>query len=508
MPGIVKSTVAVMTILLLAVAVWQLKSGEEGVVTTPMVIEGIPATVFTGRSIGKRPAVVIAHGFAGSQQLMQSFALHFARHGYLAITFDFAGHGRNTQPMTGDVDLIDGATRRLVEDVTKVAAQARRLGDGRLAILGHSMASDIVIRFAESEPSVTATIGVSTFSPAVTRLSPRNLLLIAGSWEGMLKQEALRAVGLVAAPQIAQPGVTYGEFNTGTARRAVFSPDTEHVSVLFSRITLRESLAWLDRSFGFARAQDPEPGRRGVWILVLLGGVVGLAWPLSSLLPRVSTPPAGSALGWPRMWPALVMPMLATPLVLRIVPTHFLSVLVADYLAAHFLVYGAITTASLLWICRRDECRRPATPPLRPFATALLLVVGYGLVGLVWPIDKLVTSFVPSGNRPGLIAVLLLGTCVYFTSDEWLTRGEGAARGAYPATKLAFLASLALAVALDAQRLFFLVIIVPVIVLFFLVYGLWSRWIYDSTGNPLVGGLASALAFAWAIGVVFPLVAG
>ena len=61
---------------------------------------------------------------------------------------------------------------------------------------------------------------------------------------------------------------------------------------------------------------------------------------------------------------------------------------------------------------------------------------------------------------------------------------------------------------LDFRRLFFLVIIVPVIGLFFLVYGLFSTWIYRRTGHPLVAAIANAIAFAWAIGVTFPLMAG
>ena len=63
------------------------------------------------------------------------------------------------------------------------------------------MASDIVVRYAQTDPSVAATIAVSMFSPAVTPTSPRNLLVIAGDWEGMLKKEALRAVGLSTAPK-------------------------------------------------------------------------------------------------------------------------------------------------------------------------------------------------------------------------------------------------------------------------------------------------------------------
>ena len=345
----VRAIVAVLSAALIALALWQLKAAEQGITVTPLIIEGIPATAYQASGGAKTPAVVIAHGFAGSQQLMESFAVAFARNGYTAITFDFAGHGRNPAEMSGDVNLVEGATRRLLEDVTRVAAKARALGDGRIAVLGHSMASDIIVRFAESDPSVVATIAVSMFSPAVTATSPRNLLVIAGDWEGTLKREALRSVGLVSAPQPPQAGVTYGDFKAGTARRAAFSPHTEHVTVLFSEFTMRESLAWLDESFGMARQTAPEIDARGPWIVALLGAVVMLGWPLSALLPCIHPVSTGAGLSWRRIWPGVIIPAVATPLVLRGVPTHFLPMLVGDYLAVHFLVYGLITCAWLLW---------------------------------------------------------------------------------------------------------------------------------------------------------------
>ncbi len=503
----VKIIAAIVAAALVIMALWQLKAAEEGITITPAMIGDIPATVYEAEGGGKAPAVVIAHGFAGSQQLMRSFALTFARNGYTAVTFDFAGHGRNPRGLSGDIELIDGATRRLIDDLASVAAFARERGDGRIAVLGHSMASDIVVRFAQGDPGVGAVIAVSMFSPAVTATSPRNLLAIAGDWEGTLKREALRAVGLSTAPQQALPAITYGDFAAGTARRAAFSPNAEHVSVLFDEVTMQESLAWLDESFGIAREGAASTDGRGPWIVALLGGLVLLGWPLSSLLPRVSSPPAGAGLGWRRIWPGLVIPVIATPILLRFMPTQFLPVLVADYLAVHFLLYGVITAAWLFWQ-RRESDGKSELFSATGFAAALLAVVAYGFIAIVWPLDAQVTSFIPVGSRPLLIAVLLIGTLFYFLSDEWLTRGRGAARGAYAVSKLAFLVSLAIAVALDPHRLFFLAIIVPVIVPFFMVYGLLSRWIYTSTGHPLIAGAASALAFAWAIGVTFPLLAG
>ncbi len=161
-------------------------------------------------------------------------------------------------------------------------------------------------------------------------------------------------------------------------------------------------------------------------------------------------------------------------------------------------------------MCLRVE--RSARTPHRfsrwALAGAVAAVIAFGFLGVVWPINSFFTNFVPGPERFVLVLAMLVGTLFYFVSDEWLTRGEGAAHGAYAASKFAFLLSLAIAVALDPGRLFFLIIIVPVVVIFFIVYGLFSRWTYRQTQHPLVAGIANAVAFAWAIGVTFPLLAG
>ncbi len=500
--------IAAIALGLVGLALWHLQAAYSDVDVTAVTVGDTPTTIFRPAGGAARPVVVVAHGFAGSQQLMQSFALTFARNGYIAVTFDFPGHGRNPRPLTGSITDARGATQTLVAELARVAAFARGLGDGRLAVLGHSMASDVVVRYAEATPDVAATIAVSMFSPVVTATAPANLLVIVGDWEGLLKQEALRAVGLAAAPAAARPGVTYGDVASGTGRRAAFSPHVEHASVLFSQASMREALGWLDQTFGTARTEPPVLDDRGPWIMLLVAAVVLLARPMSMLLPRLAVPAVGAGLGWRRLPGPLLAPMIATPLLLRVLPTHFLPVLVADYLAAHFALYGLISLVCLLVIRRTRGT--PARPPVSVvgFAVAVLAVVGFDVVGLVWPIDSFVTAFVPGPSRIVLVVAMLAGTLLFFLSDEWMMRGVGAARGAYPASKLAFLVSLALAVALDFERLFFLIIIVPVIVLFFVVHGLFSRWSYRRTGHPLVAGLANAVAFAWALGVTFPLLAG
>ncbi|MFZ4808702.1 MAG: alpha/beta hydrolase [Hyphomicrobiaceae bacterium] len=498
----------ILALLAIAVSLGNLRSATGGITAADFRIGDIPARVYRALPAQPAPVVVIAHGFAGSQQLMQSFAFTFARNGYIAVTFDYAGHGRNPRPLTGSITEETGATRTLVAETARVAAFARGLGDGRLAVLGHSMASDIVVRFAQETPGVAATIAVSMFSPAVTETRPANLLVLVGDWEGMLKAEALRVVGLAAAPVAAKPGTTYGSLADGTARRTAFSPSAEHVAVLFSATSMAEALDWLDGTFAVSRTTPPELPVRGPWILLLLAGAVVAARPLSALLPVVSDPPAGAGLSWSRLWLPVLAPMIVTPLLLRVLPTHFLPVLVGDYLAAHFAVYGLVTGGLLLGL--RPRPAGPSPLPARRWALAAGAagLVLYGFAALVWPIDALVTSFQPGPERIALVLAMLAGTLAFFLSDEWLTRGTGAGRGAYPASKIAFLVSLAIAVALDFSRLFFLVILIPIIVLFFVVHGLFSAWAYRRTGHRFVGAIANAVAFAWAIGVTFPLLAG
>jgi len=496
--------IAIIAGVTIVMSLYRLHGDYDGVRITAIDVAGAPVTLYRPTDGAPAPMIVIAHGFAGSGRLMQSLALTLARNGYNAATFDFPGHGRNPAPLTGDLTKIEGATRVLVASLAAVAAAVRSYGDGRLGVLGHSMASDIVVRFAQEHPDVAATVALSMFSPAVTATSPRDLLVIDGDWEGFLKAEGVRAVSLASAPAVAEPGVTYGDPAAGTGRRLAFSRHVEHVGVLFSQDSGREAVQWFDSVFGVHRSAPIHVDARGPWILALLAGVVAFARPMAQALPVVAAPPVGAGLPWRRFWPALVAPMVATPIVLRFVPTHFLPVLVGDYLVAHFAVYGLLTIAALAVVGGAK-----VTPPSRPgvLALAAAAMAAYGFIGLVLPTDTYVTSFFPGPERQVIVAALLVGTLLYFFADEWLTRGVGAARGAYPASKLAFLTSLALALALDFERLFFLALIVPVIGVFFIVHGLFSGWAYARVGHPFAAATANAIAFSWAIAVTFPLVA-
>jgi hypothetical protein len=497
--------VAVLSILLAGLSLARLFEAESGVIIERERVGRTPVAVFRPEEGEPAPAVLVAHGFAGSTPLMRAYATTLARNGYVAITFDFLGHGRHPDPLTGDVTREDGATRRLLDQTAEIAAFARAhpAADGRLAGLGHSMAADVIVRLAQETPDLATAIPVSMFSPVVTPDSPESMLVIVGEWEPFLVDEALRVLRAFAGPE-AEEGVTYGDPAAGRARRVAVADNVEHIGVLYSPEAMAEARDWVN--VAFQRTGSGYADARGPWVLTLILSMAALGWPLSKLLPQVVWPPRGAALRGRPFWLTAAVPAVLTPLALSVVDLRFLPVVVGDYLAEHFALYGVLTGAAL-WLATRLREDGPRADR-RALGLAVAAVAGYALIGVGRPLDLYVSSFTPTLARLPIIAALFAGALPYFMADEWLTRGEGAPRWAYAVTKLLFLASLAAAVALNLEDLFFLIILAPALALFFLVFGLFSGWAYRATGHPFVGAFANALIFAVAIGVTFPMVTG
>lgn len=492
----VRALAALVGLICCLAGLWQLEAERRGLTITELAVGTTPATVYQRSDVEKAPVVIITHGFAGSRQFMEAFALTLAHAGYLAVSFDFEGHGRNPTPMRGDVTRVEGTTQFLMREIGRVTDAALALpgADGRVALLGHSMASDIIVRQALTDPRVAATVAISMFSEAVTASAPRNLLIITGAGESKLRSDALRNLRLTDAN--AMEGDTVGDpAGAGPGgRRAVVAPGVEHISVLYSSVALREARDWLDAVFG--RKSGGDVAATGGPIVLLLAGLVLLAWPLSSLLPRADHPVARPALR--SLLIATLVPAIVTPIALRFVDTRFLPVLVADYLAVHLLVYGVLSL--LLFYIQGVRFRRVAW-----LAAAALALYGIGVLG--GALDRYVASFMPNAARLPIIAAIAVGAVPFMLADSLATQGGRAPLWRTLMVRALFLVSLGGAVALDFHRLFFLLIIVPVIVLFFIVFGLIGGWVGRRTGSPAAVGLGLGLILAWSIGVSFPMFA-
>lgn len=421
--------------------------------------------------------------------MMQGYALPLAQAGYRVWSFDFHGHGRNPQPMGGDVSVIEGTTMRLVEQTLAVAGAAREAEGwtGPVALLGHSMATDIIIRAAAANPEIGPIVAISAFSQAVTPDFPEDMLLISGQGEPRLRHFAQETLWML------DPSAEEGQTVTAeTIRRAaIVAPGVEHVGVLFSQTGQSAALNWLDESYD--RTSSVTPPATGGWLAVLLAAIVALAWPLSRRLPKRAVPLA--ALSWGQFALAVLLPAALAPVLAVMLGFETLPVLVADHLAVHLLIYGALQLV-ILW----RAGLRPG--PLSPIAAGFLILWGLAVFGLA--LDRYGANFLPSTERLWIIAALALGAVPFMLGDALVT---GAGHGTWARrilARLGFLVSLGIAVALDMEGLFFLVLIAPVIVLFYIIYGLMGRWVAQRSGAA-AAGLGLGLALAWALGVSFPL---
>lgn len=254
-------------IFLVSLSVWQIWSAGKGLDILQVQRDAVPVTIVIPKA-GPRdemPVVLLGHGFAGSGVFMRAFAYPLAYAGYAAVLWDFDGHGRNPNPLPSSASGGD-----LVQNAEAALAAALSLGIGdpsRVAILGHSMGSGVAMTFGQRYPHTAATIAVSPVGTQVTPELPRNLLLLAGENEPAFQRNAqLRLV---------EAGGSGGSFQAGTARQMQVIPMVEHISIVFSPLTHRAAVEWLDAVFGVQPSAVAYTDRRVIWYgLGVLGALL------------------------------------------------------------------------------------------------------------------------------------------------------------------------------------------------------------------------------------------
>ena len=151
------------------------------------------------------------------------------------------------------------------------------------------------------------------------------------------------------------------------------------------------------------------------------------------------------------------------------------------------------------------QARSGAAAAGRILISAAILAALY-LILFGAPLDLFVTSFRPTGQRWAIVGIEFAAVALAFTAEERLARGLGAPRFGYTLIKLAFVVSLLGGVALNLSKLFFLLIVAPVVVVLFVFFGFLNRAAFARTRSGAVAALGAAVALGYAIAVTFPMV--
>lgn len=476
-------------LLLLGGALFLLELDRARVETAIIATPAGDVHLYSGPAGQEAPLVVIAHGFAGSVQMMQTIARDLARAGFTAASFDFIGHGRHPAALSPRVTEIEGTTAQLVDQTEAVieALQAERGRGGPIALVGHSMATDILIRAAQARDDVAAVVAISMYSEAITSDFPQRLLVVSGEWEDRLRRAGLNAVRLVDPEADEGETVRAGD----TIRRTVYAPATEHVGVLFSGVTLTETRDWLRAAVGVdavasgAAPLVPPGPLIAATLLLALGSCVAL---LSLLAPPTAAPPP------------LALRVRATALILP-VPVAMAAAFLADG-AVGLAGFGALALFLAAWgscglMLLHRAGRRLALPSLRGIAAQLLAGLVFALL-----LDRYGAAFLPVGPRVEVFLLLLLPSLLFMLADRLLV--EGAPFWIRVLARLLPLTSLMGLMLLRPNVMGLLFTVLPVLLLFWLVYGTLAHVISKRFGAT-TAGLAAGLSFAWAVAASTPL---
>lgn len=477
-------------------------AADAGLRRRASVVDGVPVEIVRGSGTsGQVPGVVVAHGLGASGRLMRGFADTLARRGYAVALVDLAGHGASTRRLPGNGDG-PAADARLDRDLDVAVTHLRAMPwvDGeRIGLVGHSLGAAAVIRYGAAHPSIGATVAISQGVMAVPA-SVRNVLLVAGGLEfPAYRDGAVQALRNVY-PE-GQPGATYGDPRDGTARRAVIVAGVEHVGVLFSPRTHRETGAWLDAAFGRRSAPVPDVRvvqRAGSALLLHLAAVLTFGALASALLGRPSDVRAR------RRVPvrlALVAAAFAAGVAVPVMGFFHLPLAVAGPLAGFFGVAGVVAL-----VCAKDAGFLGERPRARTLAAAVFLVV-WTVASFAVPAQLGWAHAVPVGPRMWALVPITVGTALYCLGVEALCAGHErtTAIGVHAWAAMAALAAL-LAAALVGAVSPFVLLVSPLIAGLLVWQGVQAAALRAVRAPAWVTALVGGVLLAWPLAVTMPIV--
>lgn len=478
-------------IILITISWLGVFKARSGLVIRSLTRNDIPMIFMAPKNSDQLPGVLIAHGFAGSKQLMLGYGHTFAQAGYATLLWDFSGHGGNPAPLNLKSLQPD------LEVAYTTFTQQPEIDPARLAILGHSMGSSAVMTASIEHPKrFAATIAVSPTRAEVTPDRPANLQLQAGRGEGRFVESA-RALLQTAG------GETL-DLTEGKGRSLIVVPNVEHITILFSDISHQQALQWLNQTFNRANDSSYVDRRMGWYGLHLVGGLMAIAALVPTFAKSITRQTGPKP--WLNWGGLLVAPFAATlglVLISRGLELENLGGLkVGGALGIWFLLGGlAWLGIQLQWPLSSRRIRK--LPSSKTLGLGLLVFIllwfAFGAMAqAVW----LQWWLIPARLR--LWPILSLACLPWFLASGIAQQNRGIGKHIqwWLGQNIVLIGGLILTISVLPQLgfIFLLLPIFPIIfgILSFVAAQVKEAWSY---------GIGSALFFGWTLAAAFPLVA-
>ncbi len=234
----------------------------------------------------KAPGVVAMHGYINSRETQDSFAIEFARRGYVVLAADQTGHGYSDPPAFangyGGVDALNYIRTLDFVDTDNIALEGHSMGGWASAIAAAYVPNGYKSFIMAS--SSTGTYG----APEGTATYPKNLALIFSQydefsglmWGAPIPKDIVNTKKLKTlfnTTESVVPNKLYGSIEEGTARK-LYQPAMIHPKVHFSTEATGYAIDWLEATLKGGKQIDTSD-QTWYWkefftLLALIGMVV------------------------------------------------------------------------------------------------------------------------------------------------------------------------------------------------------------------------------------------
>ena len=236
-----------------------------------------------------RPAIIIGHGIMVNKEMLKGYALELAAAGFIAVPFDFRGHGQSM----GGFD-----RNNMVKDIEAIKNYLNTRTDvdsSNLGYIGYSMGG-LGQYLINIDTDFTCFIGIGTLLYNMLRngtdSNPLDVLMIVARYD-----EAFQPSDLIG-PIANRTGVPtadidanriYGSFEHGNATMMYLDDNSNHLLTAWDQDFIREARDWAINSFGINVIDENFYANiRGVILIVQIIGGVGFFFsciePLSKVI--------------------------------------------------------------------------------------------------------------------------------------------------------------------------------------------------------------------------------
>ncbi|MCP4624446.1 MAG: hypothetical protein GY850_13085 [bacterium] len=239
------------------------------------------------------PGVVYIHGYQNNRETSDAYCIELARRGIVVLEIDAVGRGNSGIP--GRLDDPDFDPTYGGKASLNYLRSLDFVDTDRIGLMGHSLGAEIVYSMALNDPTIKALVvsGFAYRDDASTEM-PKNMLMIFGKYDEFrrrmtatrdfekewMQSPQTRKVFPVKNPKFE---ATYGNFETGTARR-VFMPRITHLRQSHDTASVAEALDWINGAL-----QPPKdswiPSDRQIWPIKEWSTLVAMLAGLAALLP-------------------------------------------------------------------------------------------------------------------------------------------------------------------------------------------------------------------------------